>query len=247
VAGMIFIVKSWPKRYQVKLLTLTLLSPLAAMITVATPHSLRALPLSVWLAVWSGIGLSGLIDLLRPIKFSKYWSAGLAGLVIAVSFVGLSGLIDLLRPIKFSKYWSAGLAGLVIAVSFVLLQIWMWGPYRLQQSREWQYGYQQLYQSLRQFQHTNEKIYVSKNNGRAAMYLWFYEKTNPAAVQKFMSTIPLDQAEPANYAEFTFEDGVSGSRGLHAITIDELPKNATQLKKIFYLNGQLAWLVYRQE
>jgi hypothetical protein len=215
VAGMIFIVKSWPKRHQVSLLTLTLLSPLAAMITVATPHSLRALPLSVWLAVWSGIGLSG--------------------------------LIDLLRPIKFSKYWSTGLAGLVIAVSFVMLQIWMWGPYRLQQSREWQYGYQELYQSLRQFQQSNEKIYVSKNNGRPAMYLWFYEKTNPSAVQKFMSTIPLDQAEPAAYAEFTFEDGVSGNRGLHAITIDQLPPNAQLLKKINYLDGTLAWLIYRQE
>lgn len=197
-----------------QLVVLTLLSPLAAMITVATPHSLRALPLATWLAIWSGLGVGGLVD------WAGRWRYGR----LAATMGALT----------------------IIAASFVVLVYWLSGPYRYAYSREWQYGYQELYTALQHYQQPDEAVYVAKTHGRPAMYLWFYTQANPRLVQKAMHTIPTSQAEPTQYENYYFIDGNNGNRGLHAITSTDLPKNAIPLQQINFLDGTLAWQIYRQ-
>lgn len=72
-------------------------------------------------------------------------------------------------------------------------------------SSDWQYGYKELYETVDslQKQDPNTQFYITRDQGRPAMYYWFYTKENPEFVQT-ANSIKKDQSEFLNYKNFSF-------------------------------------------
>lgn len=62
-------------------------------------------------------------------------------------------------------------------------------------AHEWQYGYQQLVQTINQNSDQSTPIFITREQGRPAMYWWFYTKTKPQLVQTSDATAKQDQGE----------------------------------------------------
>ncbi len=62
-------------------------------------------------------------------------------------------------------------------------------------AREWQYGYQQLVQAINQHSDQSTPIFITREQGRPAMYWWFYTKTKPQLIQANDATAKQDQGE----------------------------------------------------
>jgi 4-amino-4-deoxy-L-arabinose transferase-like glycosyltransferase len=67
--------------------------------------------------------------------------------------------------------------------------------YPQQYSNEWQVGYQEIVKTLSTSDQKDNQIYISRTLGRPLMYYWFYDKTEPRAVQEWNNIAPKDQGE----------------------------------------------------
>lgn len=206
------------------LLLLTFLAPVAAMITLATPHALRSLPLQVWLAVWSGWGL-------------WWWSSWIQNQ--ARKYLSLS----------MARWSSLIVVGGLLLGSASIFAFYFATQYNALFAQEWQYGYQEVIARLRQEQREQESLFVSRSAGRPAMYVWFYEKTEPHLVQNRPTDTPLDQLEVLRWQEWDFRSGQERQPGLHATLVSEgdLPEMAQRITTIPDQNGRPLWQIWRVE
>jgi 4-amino-4-deoxy-L-arabinose transferase-like glycosyltransferase len=219
-------VRQWFKkpRYWQLLVALTLASPIAATLTLATPHALRALPLSVWLSVWSGIGVATLLEM------SQMWRKQISK---KLPFVTL-------------PTWLPGVKLVGIGLlSWLILWSWMNTQWKVEYASEWQYGYQQLFEQLNALKQENEPVYVSRTYGRPAMYLFFMTKVDPKRVQAAESTATKDQQEFLEFEDWHFVDGGSTKPGLHAMPAGQTPEGVELLGTVDGLKGEKLWSVYR--
>lgn len=206
-------------RSQAKFLfILLLLSPMAAMFTLATPHALRAYPLAVWLAILSG------------------W-----GLVASYDWINQS-LAPNLRKNFFLLLPSYGL---VLLASPFVLGFYLWNIYPIHYANEWQYGYKEMIHTMRQHQQPGENLFVSRNYGRPSMYVLFYEKVDPRTIQETSASLPKDQRELLQFQEWTFFDGQKHENGLHAAPSDQLPENIEIVDTVSNPAGEPVWTLYR--
>lgn len=216
----------WRRRREYWLvLSLTLLSPVAAMVTTATPHALRALPLAVWLAWWSGLGLVELLTWLRQRSRQMLGK----------------------HP---AQLWLARTLPWLVAIFCLISWGFLWVYYRYQYSvetaKEWQYSYAEVVQLVRENQQPNETVYVSRFYGRPAMYFFFYNQTDPREVQAASLTAPQDQQEFLEFGSWHFVDTVPQEPGLYAMPASTpLPPDATLLQTVNDKEGQPIWIVYR--
>lgn len=204
------------------LLILTLMAPLAASITKTTPHALRSLPLSAFLAIWSGIGVTSLLSM-----FKSWWPSWLSA--------------------AKRRYILPGTMLGVVLTSAAVLWLYLRWQYPARYSSEWQYGYQQLYQQLSQEAEDSEMIYVSRQQGRPAMYLFFTLQVDPRLVQAQAAdpNTPTDQLELLRFGRWQFETAPE-KPGIHAVSPAELPENVDPLFSINNLKQEPVWIVYRQ-
>ncbi|PIR59060.1 MAG: hypothetical protein COU69_01575 [Candidatus Pacebacteria bacterium CG10_big_fil_rev_8_21_14_0_10_56_10] len=159
-----------------------------ASLTRTVPHALRILP--SW-PVWMLMIAIGMTEVLR-----------LAHQLIA----SLPALPRLAMPKR------AALGVLAAAVVLAnLVQIgWWWrvysGVYPKQHGREWQVGYRQMVIAIEQLRadHQQLPLYVTREQGRPAMYYWFYTRTDPSLVQTAQETARLDQGEFLTFNQFSF-------------------------------------------
>jgi 4-amino-4-deoxy-L-arabinose transferase-like glycosyltransferase len=208
------------KRKHIHLLTtLTLLSPLAAMLTTVTPHGLRALPLAPWLALWSALGAEMLIFESLPLLFKKVpW-------------------------LKTSKAWIV-IFGIGVLGSFGLLAYYMATQYQAQTATEWQFGYSEIIRSLKKHQLPGETLHLSRAYGRPAMYMWFTEKVEPQRVQAQEAVAQFDQGEFLTFEDWTFFDGQWSGGGVAAAPLELLPEGKTVLETIA-ISNERDWVIYR--
>lgn len=228
LAGVLAILTAWKGSTRSKriLLGLILLSPAAAMFTLTTPHALRALLLSPWLAIVSAIGLVWGVSLLQQ------W-------------------IQTLIP-RLSVVWLARGLWLLVAggvlISTTIFWLYLRFLYPVHAEEEWQYGYQEVIASLRQNQKAGERLYMSPNFGRPAMYVFFFEQIDPARVQAASPTAAKAQLELLEFEEWTFDEGSNDRRGLHAIPgYRPFPDSLTLLDTISGPSGEVYWNVGRRE
>ncbi len=226
------------KRFYWLLVALTLISPVAAMLTTATPHALRALPLAVWLAWWSGLGVIELLNLL-----STAWSY-------------LTRKLHNLRRLGQLVPW-------LLAVFCLMNWVFLWVFFRyhssIETAKEWQYGYQQLVEAVNHYQQPGETVYISRHLGRPAMYFFFYNQTDPRAVQASAQHVPKDQGEFLEFGNWRFTDEVTTnsadlieakpnnpSSGLNLYAMPNvIDSNDHLLETIYDLDGNVQWVLFR--
>lgn len=71
---------------------------------------------------------------------------------------------------------------------------------------EWQFGYQEMVEKLVPIQNNYEKIYMTREQGRPAMYYFFYSKTDPKLVQNANQLAKKDQGEFLEFQNIDFID-----------------------------------------
>lgn len=223
--GAYVLIFAWPGsgRNRQKLTGLLIISPLAAMFTLATPHALRALLLSPWLAILSALGILAIAE-----KLTTVWRA-------------------LKLRLPAAQLLSHAVLG-VIVLSFASL---FWAHLRYiyphQTQGEWQYGYQEMVETVLNHQQDDERIFISRGFGRPAMYVFFFAKIDPARVQAANVTAKMDQQELLEFENWTFFSGNPPDAGLFAYPADvELPSDLEILSTIYDLDQEPVWNVARR-
>lgn len=72
--------------------------------------------------------------------------------------------------------------------------------------QEWQFGYEVMVKKVAAIQNDYDKIYISREQGRPAMYYFFYNQIDPKSVQEAAQTAKKDQGELLNFANLEFVD-----------------------------------------
>ncbi len=204
---------------------LILLSPIAAMFTLTTPHALRALLLSPWLAVLSAFGMGTLLHFLWTILKNL----SLPAWAQRVGF--------------FSIFSAAG--GTVLGTTLVFWYFLRF-VYPLQAESEWQYGYEQVIQAVEKHKLPDEQIWMTREYGRPAMYVFFFTKQDPEKVQAASQTAPLDQLEILKFENWNFGAQTVTAQGIHAVPAGrDIPQESTLLETISGPSGKTYWEIIR--
>ncbi|MCD8507178.1 hypothetical protein LRY58_02655 [Candidatus Woesebacteria bacterium] len=211
----------------VLLAALTLATPIAAMVTLATPHGLRAFPVAIWLAIFSGWGIHALVQWLHNQSANWPW-------------LKAQPVWQHSRQIGFT----VGVLG-VCFVSTAVLAFHLWYQYPHEYAHEWQYGYEEMIQKIRTHQQQNEKLFVSRSLGRPSMYVLFYEQVDPLLTQEVSQTAEKDQRELLEFQEWSFFTGQKHADGLHAAPPELVPEEANRVDSVEDLNGKTVWVLYR--
>jgi hypothetical protein len=163
-------------------------------------------------------------------------------------------LISLGIDLIFRKFNKWHLSTLIIGGVYLGHFLMFWNfytqVYPQKYSSEWQYGYQQLMEFIGQDQFKNQTVYITREQGRPAMYYWFYNQTDPNLVQNTEQTTKKDQSEFLEFQNLKFVNSVNEVQNLPAIiaTSEQHPsfekyKNVDQLLKVDLPNGKNVWQV----
>ena len=212
------------KRFGYLIISWMLISPIAAGATIATPHALRSLPMVIPLAIVSGIGLYQVfVTVPAIVKKTNYNPITNYQLPITVSIIVIGITIPLVELIRFWYHYN--------------------NVYPYQHSSQWQYGYQSLIQYINEKKHHYDTIQMTRDQGRPAMYYWFYSQTDPQQVQQWNTKAPKDQGEYLQYENLYF--GINPQQPGKTLQIDSsLPENATAIKTINSLDNKPVFYIY---
>jgi hypothetical protein len=211
-----------------------LLGIVPAALTTATPHALRTLPSMPAVLIIISLGIGSTFR----------W--------LSESFKTIAKNQTLQLGIK--PFLSVCIAG-----SYVLAFVWWWRHYqtiyRVQASSEWQYGYQQMVESVNQLRqkYPDLPVYITREQGRPAMYYWFFSKTDPRQVQAANATASKDQGEFTSFENIRFPNTVAEITTTPAIVASSLDNKDSLVVEghtvvdetvIKDLNGQPSWIIY---
>lgn len=162
------------------------------------------------------------------------------------------GIQQLLRwsPTPRWCYTVSSIIAVIYIVSF--LQFWHFYSkiYPVVYASEWQYGYEQLISTMTKERGTGESVYITREQGRPAMYYWFFTQTDPTRVQAEEPTARKDQGEFLQFENVHFVDGLSGKEnGLIASSPEKFEQlsNTQKISEITDQRGKVIWVIYRVE
>ena len=119
---------------------------------------------------------------------------------------------------------------------------------------EWQYGYQQMIDKVKTIQNNQDlPIFISRANGRPAMYYWFFTKTDPNLVQQADNLVKKDQGEFLEFENLKFINSANEVVQAPAIVIltdaEQLPRSyqVNLLEEVKNLNDEVVWKIYYLE
>lgn len=213
----------WKKGGRVSkvLFTWFLIAPIAASPTSETPHAIRTLVFLPTFQIFTAVGVLSAVTVL------KKWR---------VSFTGAMKLVPL------------GVGALCLAVIFFNIVFYFHMYYthlNIEDSRFWQYGYQQAVQYAEANKGKYQKIVVSIKLEQPHMFFLFYTKYDPATYLAQGGTASGGFKEVRNHFDkYEFRTIGDWTKEIHdgSTLYIGLPKeipNGAQ-KSIFYLNGEEA-------
>lgn len=150
-----------------------------------------------------------------------------------------------------------------IIISFGLYQKDYYTTYAKEYSASWQYGYEQVFQYIKENQNKYQNIFITKKYGEPHIFYAFFNKINPALVQPGDNNIRFNQSDwfwtdkianvyfvndwdipDTDVYQLKLESGstISTTNGL-LISSDHAPKNANVQKTIFFLDGKTAFTI----
>lgn len=149
---------------------LWLAATIPAALTTATPHALRTLPAAL---VWLSLATTG-----------GFYVLSLLGTIKNKLITSISPLVVVALVLVYAGF------------SFAWLHTYS-KIYPVLFAQDWQFGYQQMIETVTALSKNNPDlpITISRQQGRPAMYWWFYTKTDPIAVQSLAPITPKDQGE----------------------------------------------------
>ena len=163
------------------------------------------------------------------------------------SAVGVVFLLESVRQYKRIGKIVVLLFAAIIIGEFVMYSDYYFRFYATASASEWQYGYKELYSSLKELQKENEQVFVTREQGRPAMYYAFFNSIDPEFVQSESKTVPKDQQELLQLGTYSFVDAISQTpdNGLYATSPDHKPEQAVLLKEISLPDGKVIWNIWR--
>ncbi len=123
--------------------------------------------------------------------------------------LGLHRLLDWLsRTTLNKKHFLTGLFSVVFVLQINVFWVYYSQVYSKKYANEWQYGYAGMISAVNQLalQYPNDQIYITREQGRPAMYYWFYSQTDPRIVQSYEATASKDQSEFLQLGRLHFID-----------------------------------------
>jgi 4-amino-4-deoxy-L-arabinose transferase-like glycosyltransferase len=164
-------------------------------------------------------------------------------LVIPLSIISAYGLSKLLK-----QKWLTFFCLLVLLFEFSRYQYIYHLDYPKLHQSQWQYGYQELIESIEIVKTDYQNIYLTRELGRPSIYYWFYTKTNPTLVQATESTVKKDQGEFLEFDNLKFGLPQNNQYSLNSLIIagptDQVPFNNPQ-KIIYNLNHEPVFYLYQ--
>ena len=197
----------------------------ASTLVVGSPHAVRSLVVFPFFAIIIGLGLHRSIDWLSRISKPKQLIFTSIFSVIFVAQIGVFWLY-------YSQVYPAVFA------------------------QEWQYGYKEMIATVNQLAiaYPDEQIYITREQGRPAMYYWFYSQIDPTLVQSYELTSSKDQSECLQFGRFHFidsADAVSTSYGILAaspsFTADVGLATEGDVAIVSNLLGKPIWIIQHYE
>ncbi len=158
------------------------------------------------------------------------------------------------------KHWIVvGSLAIVVAAigQFIFYLYQYYEVYPKAYSRDWQYGYEQVVDYMKQNQNKYDLIVFSRHYGEPHMFTLFYEQYDPATYQNNPNLIRYETNDwvwVLKFDKFYFPDlGDTGTRfgdiapqykGKKVLYIGkpgDFPDNMPKLKRIYFLNGNEAF------
>lgn len=160
---------------------------------------------------------------------------------------GVVGVVEFFKNNRMQSFIIAAVTGLYI-LQFTMFSHYYYRIYPREAAQVWQFGYQQMVSSVQQHMQPNQAVTISREEGRPAMYYWFYSKTNPKLVQNASQTVHKDQSEFLEFENITFSDAIhSGTRGLIASSDEKYQEIGGELlDTVTDLHGQIVWQIYQR-
>lgn len=152
-----------------------------AAITLAAPHALRTLFVMPLMMLVVGTGIVRGVE--WGLRHCKRW----------------------LSPVVAERLlWTKILV--VYALGILIFWRFYTGVYAQLYSAEWQGGYEEMVQHVSEYrsQHPEVPVYITREQGRPAMYYWFFTKTDPRLVQAANGTAKQDQGEFLEFENMKF-------------------------------------------
>lgn len=147
--------------------------------------------------------------------------------------------------------------GVVITVSVVLYLYNYYSIYPREYSRDWQYGYKQVVNYIKQYYDEYDVIVFTRHYGEPHMFVLFYLGYDPVKYQNSPNLIRFETYDWVRVLRFDkfyfpdlsdegtrFKDIVSQNQGKKLLFIGkpgDFPKEHHRLKEISFLNGDLAF------
>jgi len=218
--GIYFLIKKWNKKFSILILWL-FIGLMPASLTKTVPHALRVLPIMPVFLIIVSYGLYFTLTNLVKLLKQKMLFINLSFILIFAVYIGeLTYFINSYTTVYAKNY-----------------------------SQEWQYGYRELIEKidLLEEKYPEYPVYITREQGRPAMYYWFYNQTDPGQVQKLNDLSKKDQGEFLGFNNKKFVNGLG-----------ELPKNKAiiaaskfnllnyenkiqEKHQIYDLNSNLVW------
>ncbi len=237
LAGIHFSIRKWNKNIALIVFWIAI-GIIPASLTKTTPHALRTLLIlpAVILIVSFGI-----MDIWKHVSEK------------------LGDILNEVGKKEFEKYIPKLVGALIIFIylgQFGMFWHFYTRVYPNIYSSEWQYGYKEMLQSVETNKKENEAIYITREQGRPAMYYFFYNKIDPSVVQSWDEKAKQDQGEFLEFENIKFIKSVDEvtSEGLIVASPEQFErlqnkdatsKNMTLLSEIKNPLGKVVWVVGR--
>lgn len=138
----------------------------------------------------------------------------------------------------------------IIIYLLELLNFWKYYLYIYPKisASSWQDAYQDLMFEIKQIDNENRSIYISREQGRPAIYYWFFNQEDPNEVQKENAIAIKDQGEFLNYKNLFFFRSANEIKGSAIVAaspelIKQLNGRKTLLKELVNKNGEKVWQI----
>ena len=169
---------------------------------------------------------------------------------MVIIILGIWQTLELLSKEFLKKFF---LSALILIYLFNIFIFWqaLNNDYPKEYSSEWQHGYQEIIPLIKIRQNDYDQVFVTREQGRPAMYYWFYTQTDPSRVQSWEMKAKKDQGEFLEFENIKFVNG-AGEIGGEALVASS-PKvfkelsekqKPRELAEIKNLAGEIIWKLY---
>lgn len=194
------------------------LASIPAALTTVSPHTLRFLIASPAFALLSAIGG---MRVLEGVLHTK--PVILRGVLFFVLTIWVLFDLTIYLHYYFSHYASAS-------------------------ARNWQYGYRELISALEKNRKPDQKVFITREQGRPSIYYLFFTAYDPKSVQEYDRIAAKDQQELLEIGSYRFGDVIPSDKELLVASSPGKRPSTSILKTSIYLpDGSVIWDVWEQK